>query len=152
MFFKGNLAQRTLPAWIGVMCLSCLAFAQKSGESPAKRASAKYAGSEVCQSCHEDANRSFSESAHAQTLKNAKAADQGCEACHGPSAEHAEMGGDPAKVWSFASAAPREILERCQRCHEAASEKEHLRGRDHCLACHSAHHYQEKKFLLRASK
>ena len=152
MFSEGNLAQRTLLLWIGVICLSCLGFAQKPGDGPAKRASARYAGSEVCQSCHEDANSSFAESAHEQTLKNAKAADQGCEACHGPGAEHAEMGGDPGKVRSFASATPREILERCQRCHEAASEKEHLRGRDHCLACHSAHHYQHKKFLLRAGK
>ncbi len=145
-----TLLQRTWLAWIGVICLSCLAFSQKPGERSSESASAKYAGSEVCQSCHEDAYRSFSESAHEQTLKNAKAADQGCEACHGPGAEHAEMGGDPGKIWSFASAGPRAIVERCHRCHDA--EEQHMQGRDHCLACHSAHHYQQKKFLLRVRK
>jgi hypothetical protein len=129
-----------------------LVFAQKAEERPADRDSAKYVGTEVCQGCHEDAYRSFAKSAHEQTLKSKAAADRGCEACHGPGVRHVEAGGDPAKIWTYSDASGRTIVERCQRCHEISSSKEHTKGKEHCLNCHSSHHYQQLEFLLREAK
>ncbi|MGC2193466.1 MAG: hypothetical protein WA628_02240 [Terriglobales bacterium] len=139
-----------LAGFVGIYCLSVLA--QKPPERSIDSDSANYVGAEVCQGCHEDAYSSFAKSAHAETLKSKKAATRGCEGCHGPGAEHVETGGDPGKIWAYAGAAPRTVLERCSRCHESNPGKAHAQGHTHCLTCHSAHHYQQQKFLLAGSK
>jgi hypothetical protein len=139
-----------LATLVGILSLTVLA--QKPPQNPEDPGSAKYVGAEVCQGCHEDAYKSFMKSAHAQTLKSKKAATRGCEGCHGPGADHVETGGDPDKIWAYAGAAPRTILDRCERCHENNSGKAHAQGHAHCLTCHSAHHYQQEKFLLARSQ
>ncbi len=123
-------------------------FGQNRDERPSDRNSAKYVGADVCQGCHEDSYQSFAKSAHVETLKNKNLSDRGCEACHGPGAAHVQTGGDPDKILIYAGAAPQTILERCARCHEPFSGKDHTQGQAHCLGCHSAHHYQQQKYLL----
>jgi len=153
MFSARPLRSRFLRWLAGLVVVSgVVAFAQKIAENSADRDSTKYVGTDVCQGCHEDAYQSFAKSAHQQTLKSQTAGDRGCEACHGPGVRHVEAGGDPAKIWTYSDASARIIMERCQRCHEASSSKEHARGKEHCLSCHSAHHYQQPQYLLRASK
>src|SRR5262249_4378048 len=77
----------------------------------------KYAGTDVCESCHEDLYKSFAKSAHAETLKSKDPAKRGCEACHGPGVEHANAG-DPELIQRYAGAKPEVILARCGSCHE----------------------------------
>lgn len=152
MFSTRALHFSFLSALISFVVLGVLVFAQKTEEHAADRDSARYVGTEGCQGCHEEAYQSFAKSAHQQTLKNKAAGDRGCEACHGPGVQHVDTGGDPAKIWTYSDATARTIVERCRRCHEASSGKDHGKGREHCLNCHSSHHYQHPQFLLRASR
>lgn len=140
---------RLLPWLAGLVGISCLSvLAQKPPQNSPDPESAKYVGAEVCQGCHEEAYKSFAKSAHAETLKSKKAASRGCEGCHGPGAEHVETGGDPSRIWTYAGAAPRTILARCNSCHQAHRDKADAEAHPHCLTCHSAHHYKQEKFLL----
>src|SRR5258705_6288871 len=79
--------------------------------------SAQYVGAEVCQGCHPDAYDTFRKSAHLKTLKRKRVAEQGCEGCHGPGAEHVNAGGDPNQIVRYTEVKPTSILGRCQRCH-----------------------------------
>jgi len=107
----------------------------------------KYVGAEVCQGCHEDQYKAFAASAHAQTLKRPRLAEQGCEACHGPGAEHVPAG-DPDKIRRFPSATPATILQVCGSCHEVHMNDVHSKAHLTCLTCHSAHHYVQRASIL----
>lgn len=130
--------------------LVALFFRTTLAQSPgglAEPDAGKYVGAEVCQGCHEDAYKSFAASAHLQTLKREKVAEQGCEGCHGPGADHAEAG-DPDKIRRFPAASPQEIQAVCTVCHEANLGAAHTKARLTCLTCHSAHHYVQSKAIL----
>jgi predicted CXXCH cytochrome family protein len=146
---------RFLPGVVlaGFLLGTCsLGAAQRTPETPTDRDSAKCVGSEACQMCHEDSFASFAESAHAKTLENERPAERGCEACHGPGADHVAAAGNPAKIRRFAGADAETVRSRCMVCHKEMSRDAHREGHVSCLSCHSAHHYTEKKFLLTASK
>jgi predicted CXXCH cytochrome family protein len=126
----------------GSLTLLAQAFipvAQDSGSS-------KYVGSEVCE-CHEDHSKSFKESAHLATLQRKNPAEQGCEGCHGPGADHVEAG-DPDKIQRFSTASAQTIQDACTVCHAANLSEAHTKARLTCLTCHSAHHYQQVKSML----
>jgi hypothetical protein len=55
----------------------------------------QYVGSETCMECHEDYYASYMKNRHAvKADPRTPAAGWGCEACHGPGAEHAESEGE----------------------------------------------------------
>jgi predicted CXXCH cytochrome family protein len=144
------------PRWCvslaGLLAATCFpALAQKTPDASGHGNSAKYAGAEVCQGCHEDQYKSFAQSAHLQTLKKEKALEQGCEGCHGPGAAHAEAG-DPDKIRRFADARPDSIQAVCTTCHKINLGEQHTKARLTCLTCHSPHHYQQRKAMLVAEK
>jgi hypothetical protein len=125
-----------------------------SDQSPAQEAtgtssenSQKYMGPDVCQGCHESAYETFKKSAHSELLKSKAAADLGCEACHGPGAEHVDAG-DPEKIVRFSGMRPEIILAKCTRCHEAELSHAHTKAHLNCLSCHSMHHPVHKVSLL----
>src|SRR5262249_19750206 len=64
-------------------------------ETAAAPVGGKYAGPDVCVACHEDQAASYAKTIHAHVLagEGRPESDRGCEACHGPGAEHAEAGG-----------------------------------------------------------
>jgi hypothetical protein len=100
-----------------LLALICFpALAQKGTDAAGQDNSAKYAGAEGCQGCHEDQYKSFSQSAHVQTLKNEKPSEQGCEGCRGPGVAHTEAG-DPDKI-RFADARPDTTQAVCTTCHK----------------------------------
>lgn len=131
---------------IAVLLTSARPFAQSNG-SEKSAASSRYVGAEVCEGCHEDQYKSFAASGHAATLRNKAQAEQGCEGCHGPGAEHVAAG-DPERIRRFSTASPATIQEVCTTCHAANLGEAHMRARLTCLTCHSAHHYQGPKAIL----
>jgi DmsE family decaheme c-type cytochrome len=133
---------------IGGACGQEQAVADKSPE--------KYAGTEACKTCHEDVYNNFGKSPHWKTLldKRDGAPKQGCEACHGAAAGHIDDPGDTKKIFSFKTASPKEVNERCLECHTSGrdhmnfSRSAHSESNLSCLSCHSAHHGMENQFLL----
>jgi DmsE family decaheme c-type cytochrome len=116
----------------------------------------KYVGAEICKTCHEEIYNGWEKSPHWKTTLNKDAAPshQGCEACHGPAAEHVEGGGDKSKIFVFADHSRQETSARCLSCHGEGREQAHFSESAHstsnvgCLDCHSPHHAKEKPHLL----
>jgi hypothetical protein len=92
----------------------------------------RFAGREVCETCHSEVADLKKTGAHAKV---------GCEACHGPLKKHAE---DPASV--VPQLPDTKVL--CVKCHEANSAKPagfpQVVSKDHagdtaCKDCHKPH-------------
>jgi len=145
------------PCWCllslaGLLAATCFpALAQKTPDASEQGNSAKYAGAEVCQGCHEDQYKSFAQSAHLETLKKEKASAQGCEGCHGRVQRTLRLG-DPDKLRRFADARPESIQVVCTTCHKVNLGEQHSKARLTCLTCHSPHHSQQQKAMLVAEK
>lgn len=103
-----------------------------------------YAGTKACLECHEEIGAAFTSSFHAKAWAGG---DQGCEACHGPGAQHAD---NPSResIGTFGPKATRAAAtqsEACLRCHAAATEialwSQGIHGRRDvtCANCHSIH-------------
>jgi DmsE family decaheme c-type cytochrome len=98
----------------------------------------------------------YEKSPHFKTTldKRGGASHQGCEGCHGPGAAHADDPGDMKKIFSFKTASPKTINERCMTCHAPAKEQMdfgwsvHNKNNVSCLDCHSSHHSKDSEFLL----
>jgi len=124
---------------------------EKTAPAPPQE-SGQYAGSEVCQTCHEEVyKKGFQDTPHFRTtLKNG----HGCESCHGPGAAHVEGGGDKSKIFQFKGATAKQISQRCLECHEYGEEHANFARSQHsvnevsCTSCHSPHHAKEPQFLL----
>src|SRR5271170_3648929 len=73
-----------------------------------------YVGSEVCKVCHNDNYTSFEKTPHWKTTLDTRRgpAFEGCEACHGPGAEHVASGGDKSKIFVFKGAAAADVTAR----------------------------------------
>lgn len=135
--------------------LGPLARASKLGPPQGKDVS-KYVGAETCKACHEDIYKTFEPTPHWKTTldKHRGPAWQGCEACHGPGADHVNAGGDKTKIFTFKTASAAKISERCLACHEYGEEHSNYSRSVHnvnnvsCTDCHSAHFAKEKQFLL----
>ena len=116
----------------------------------------KYVGAETCKTCHEEIYNSWEKTPHWKTTlnKGGSAANQGCEGCHGPGADHVAGGGDKSKIFSFAGQSRQASSARCLSCHGEAHAQSHFAESAHassevgCLDCHSPHHAQEKQQLL----
>jgi hypothetical protein len=132
----------------------------KGAPSPAMHAAAgastdssKYVGAETCKTCHEEIYNGWEKSPHWKTTLNEEASPskQGCEACHGPGAEHVEGGGDKTKIFVFADHSRQETSARRLTCHGEGHEQAHFSESAHssskvgCLDCHSPHHAKEKR-------
>jgi DmsE family decaheme c-type cytochrome len=140
------------------LLLASFAFALplRAADKPAEKAqpvnsAAKYAGSDVCLSCHEETyKKQFESTPHFQTAKNG----HGCESCHGPGADHVAGGGDKSKIVSFANLSRAESSRRCLECHgESAAQhysgsSAHLGNNVGCTDCHSPHHAEQANHLL----
>jgi predicted CXXCH cytochrome family protein len=107
-----------------------------------------YVGSDTCRSCHDEPYDSFAASPHAKLLDSHEASRQGCEACHGPGAEHVNSNGEPSKIFRFQSATAEAVRTRCSACHAELPGNLHKQHSISCLKCHSSHHYADNKTLL----
>ena len=126
-----------------------------------EEAATDYAGEEVCAVCHEAEAASYTSSVHARVLGDASRppAQRGCEACHGPGANHAEAGGGRGvgNLETFAPSRAAAVRSRpCLACHGDDAALFRVRTGPHavaglaCTECHSGHR-AAAAHLLRAA-
>ncbi len=116
----------------------------------------KYVGADSCQACHADMYQKFETTPHWKTMLETRRGPeyQGCEACHGPGADHVEGGGDVTKIFNFKGVSTKTISDRCMQCHLYGEEHSNFARSAHnvndvsCVDCHSVHEAKEKQFLL----
>jgi DmsE family decaheme c-type cytochrome len=117
---------------------------------------AKYVGAETCKGCHPDVFKQFETTPHWRTMLETKKGKewQGCEACHGPGADHVNAGGGKGSIFNFQNVPASEISKRCMACHEYGVEQSNFMRSMHntnqvsCVDCHSPHHARESQSLL----
>jgi DmsE family decaheme c-type cytochrome len=111
-----------------------------------EEAASPYAGSETCQTCHEDIHASFQKNAHAflEKEKGRGWAGRTCESCHGPGAKHSESL-EAADIRNPAKLAPLEADKSCLQCHlnqptnAGRIRGGHARNLVACISCHPVH-------------
>jgi predicted CXXCH cytochrome family protein len=108
----------------------------------------EYVGSDTCRSCHDEQYDSFAATAHQGLLESKDPGKEGCEACHGPGADHVNRNGDPSRIFRFQGASAENVRLRCQACHAELKTEVHNQHPISCTSCHSSHHSTEKKSLL----
>ena len=115
----------------------------------------QFAGAETCKTCHEDLYNNWAKTAHRKTTLDTKAgpAHQGCEACHGPGADHVAGGGDKTKIFTFANASAKEVNARCLSCHSGAhpnfERSPHAHAKVSCIDCHAVHDGKAEAGMLK---
>jgi DmsE family decaheme c-type cytochrome len=121
-----------------------------AGPAGSAEPATQYAGVDTCRTCHEEVYKGFERTAHFQTTKEG----HGCEACHGPGAEHVAGGGDVSKIVRFSKLSRAEANGRCLSCHSKRQEQAHFPASAHaggdvgCLDCHSPHHARQAEGML----
>jgi predicted CXXCH cytochrome family protein len=144
-----NLKLRFNPAtWIfgvaafwGLLLVGCV-VADRTVVAPPHVAGATFVGSKKCSDCHEEITGHFDSATHANlALKDEKARDIGCEACHGPGSVHVKTGGEAGTIVN-----PGQSPESCFQCHldkrgEFNLPNAHpvMAGHVTCNDCHDPH-------------
>lgn len=128
------------------LLLATSLFAAQSPNRPAG-----YAGSDACQTCHDDIYKAFESNPHhaVETGGRPKWKGMACEACHGPGAKHVESLSaadilNPAK--QKIPAGDRTCLQ-ChlnQPTHTGRITTPHAKGEVACTSCHMVHQGAEK--------
>ncbi len=136
------------------------AAAQQPPATPlATNTGSAFVGSNVCRTCHPDVWSKFYKNPHFKSIASGKEAPEntGCESCHGPGKAHVEAHGGKATIIAFSELQPKQILDKCLRCHGETLSRSNIRRSSHtandvvCTSCHSIHKSPAPKFLL-ASK
>lgn len=103
---------------------------------------AKYAGSDACKNCHEDAFKSYMGSIHGKAyVPGSPSKRDGCESCHGPGSVHVDKGGGKEGIISSA----KQMAANCQACHGDSKALafwnmgRHKSADVYCSDCHSSH-------------
>ncbi|MDQ1470735.1 MAG: hypothetical protein QOJ99_2215 [Bryobacterales bacterium] len=116
--------------------------------SPAapKKFGEDYAGSQTCQTCHEDIWNNHQKSAHTIVETDTRIGwnQHACESCHGPGAKHAGSA-DAADIRNPKKLVARQTDKICLSCHlnttkqSARIQSSHMKDTVSCVACHSIH-------------
>lgn len=133
-----------------IVCLvgACAIVLLVSSRSPQPQARAdadkKYAGAETCAPCHEDVYKEWALTSHRRTLFDKEHAKNGCEACHGPGAEHNEDPMNKDKIINPSKLSPTDLAATCMKCHKQEhvtlwQTSLHARSKVTCLNCHDVH-------------
>jgi DmsE family decaheme c-type cytochrome len=115
-----------------------------------------YAGSEACQTCHEDIYKAFVKSPHHSVDTDKKRGWEGkaCESCHGPALKHTESASaqDIRNPVKLAAAETDKICLSCHRnqpTHVGRLQSSHARNQVSCTACHSVHAHGPTGMVVR---
>jgi len=152
-----TLAVVTFLAVVVISCRTVTRVAVKLPDVPGYA----YAGSKACEECHPTIYQSFQLTEHALlTMGGPNVQNAGCESCHGPSAKHAEDGGETKPAYTFAVGrpmdnsfganpampGPRAVEKVCYECHadvrgqfNLASHHPVPEGKMSCTVCHPPH-------------
>lgn len=103
----------------------------------------KTVGKDTCTRCHQYERKTTTGTPHDDS--------RSCEGCHGEGEKHLKSGGDSSTIFSYRRATAEEVRARCGQCHQNPSMEKHAQGDVACTACHSSHHYVQKKYLLKPS-
>lgn len=117
------------------------------GGSRAHADDGPFAGTETCMECHEEAYESYMQNRHAIAADaRTPGANKGCEACHGPGAEHADSDGErPIRTLKAGSdEAADAISAACLQCHTRGRQalwqgSGHQTRNLSCSSCHRIH-------------
>jgi DmsE family decaheme c-type cytochrome len=129
----------------------------KAAPVQAKQDTSQYIGADNCKLCHEEVFKKFEANIHWKTTLDTRRGPeyQGCEACHGPGADHMNGGGDKTKIFGFSKDHPaKQISDRCLKCHTYGEENSNFSRSAHnlknvsCTDCHSVHKAKVKEYLL----
>jgi DmsE family decaheme c-type cytochrome len=116
---------------------------------------ADFVGSEVCETCHAEVAKKFSDNPH-NKITLTHGAGTACESCHGPGRAHVEGGGDVTKIKQLAKMTPSQVSETCLGCHAGAhpnfQRSPHAKAGVGCVSCHSIHAGDPDGKLLTASQ
>jgi DmsE family decaheme c-type cytochrome len=91
----------------------------------------------VCVSCHEDYEKAYAATRHAQAFRLGGASGN-CESCHGPRSAHVE---NPGNELAFSALTPAQQSAVCLQCHEGGARMvwksgAHSRAEVSCASCH----------------
>jgi DmsE family decaheme c-type cytochrome len=141
-------------AYVFVMLICLFCFSQAPAEVEGKKAekpNKKYAGVEICQTCHAKVYDELAKTAMGTLfLKHPRTATEklGCETCHGPASAHVASGGKSfAGMVRFTKGTPNSASERsdvCLKCHQKRnrlfwSGSVHSTNGLACTTCHVVH-------------
>ncbi|MCW5981024.1 MAG: DmsE family decaheme c-type cytochrome [Bryobacteraceae bacterium] len=121
---------------------------QPEGGAASPEEQTQYAGSEMCQACHEDIFSTFQKkNPHAVVETQPKHGWEGraCESCHGPGAKHSESA-DAGEILNPAKLSPARTDAICLNCHlntpthVGRVQGGHAKGQVSCVGCHPVHH------------
>jgi DmsE family decaheme c-type cytochrome len=142
---------RLLPAVIAVLVVGFVGYSAAIDPPETKRG---YAGSEVCQNCHEDSDKNLLVSAHADA-KLPDGSAKSCEACHGPGSAHAGARGGNGNIFAFKDTdTAKAKTDACLACHAGPDGTCKLKNADHpegnvtCSDCHPVHKAGGKDMVL----
>lgn len=124
------------------------------------QATADFAGSAVCTSCHRDIGRAFFQNPHFKSVAagNKPPAETGCEGCHGPAGPHVRAFGGKETIRAFSALSANETVETCLNCHAESIPRANVRNSDHlvngmsCTSCHSIHRGRPNTALLQKAQ
>jgi len=157
---------RSCTPWGAVLATGLLLLAFTTGSSAQNNSAVpqSFIGSNECRGCHAPLFRGLEQTQHwkinlGKVPPSAHSDKVGsCESCHGPGRDHADSLGDPAKIVSFARMSRKQVADRCLECHQYSQEHGNFRRSAHrnadvtCLDCHSVHHAEQPRYLLRSSQ
>lgn len=143
----------TQPFRIGTI-LVIAAAASLAADQPSPKNG--YLGSFVCKTCHQDIWSGFYKNKHFNNMAPGTKPPQNtaCESCHGPGRLHVAGHGDKTKIVSFPDLAPKQVVDKCLKCHESSFPRANIRRSSHtlndvsCINCHSVHKPDTPKYLL----
>jgi DmsE family decaheme c-type cytochrome len=104
----------------------------------------------VCATCHEDHIKTYSQTRHAQALRDRAAQGTECESCHGPRSKHLQ---DQNDELDHEKLSPAHQAAVCLQCHEGGPRigwkgAAHASAEVSCSSCHYVMARKSEKALL----
>lgn len=141
-------ARTMIRVFLSVLCLAGFSAQSQAADDSASLKDFAPGGSKTCLMCHNNDNvKGILETPHFnENDPHAPAAQQDCQSCHGPSAEHVKnpMANKPLQFGPDSKDDIFKQNENCLSCHEDEKQamwqaSEHAANDVSCSSCHSVH-------------